>query len=110
VADVTPSYARSNAVVVPVRAGGGTRIKTLEAFAHCRAVVATPKGVEGLSIRPGEHALVADSAEGLAACLARLIDSPATAAGLADRGYRFVKAQHDPAVLERILRPDLPGR
>ncbi len=108
VPDLAPWYERAGAVIVPVRAGGGTRIKTLEALAHCRAVVATPKGVEGLRIRSGEHALVADSAEGLATCLARLIDSPATAAGLAERGYRLVKTHYAPAVLERVLRP-APG-
>lgn len=105
VADVAPAYVRANAVVVPVRAGGGTRIKTLEAFAHGRPVVATSKGVEGLAVRSGEHVFVADSADGLAICLARLIESPALAASIAAAGHRFVREHHDPAVLAPILRP-----
>lgn len=101
--ELAPAYARASAVVVPVRAGGGTRIKTLEAFAHRRPVVSTPKGVEGLGVRPGVHALVADNAEAFAEDMAWLMDSPSGADALAERAHRFVKVHHDPARLEAVL-------
>ncbi len=51
VSDVAPVYERASAVVVPVRAGGGTRIKVVEAFAHRRPVVSTGIGCRGLDVR-----------------------------------------------------------
>lgn len=53
-------YARSAVCVVPLRAGGGTRLKILEAMALGRPVVSTSIGCEGLDGRDGEHLLVAD--------------------------------------------------
>jgi hypothetical protein len=55
---IAPAYAEPNAVIVPVRAGGGTRIKVLEAFAFQRPVVSTSLGVEGIDACPEEHVLI----------------------------------------------------
>ncbi len=66
VPDVAPWYRDADAVVVPLRAGGGTRIKVLEAFAYERPVVSTVQGCEGIAVRDGEHLLVADTAGGMA--------------------------------------------
>lgn len=63
VPDVGPYYLKASAVVVPLRTGGGTRIKILEAQSHGRVVVSTTIGAEGLDISPGEDILIADSAE-----------------------------------------------
>lgn len=69
---VEPYYARAKICVVPLRAGGGTRIKILEAFALGVPVVSTTMGAEGLPIRHGEHLLVADHpTDFAAACLDR---------------------------------------
>ncbi|HBY64181.1 MAG TPA: hypothetical protein DEH78_30535, partial [Solibacterales bacterium] len=57
VPDVAPWYAQAGAVVAPIRAGGGTRIKILEAFAHGCPVVSTSLAAEGLDVRDGEHLL-----------------------------------------------------
>lgn len=84
VADLGPEYEAAAIVAVPVRAGGGTRIKALEAFARQRAVVATSKAVEGLAVRDGEHVLIADTEQAFAdACIALLEDR-----GLRDRLVR----------------------
>ena len=73
VASLHAWYAKADAVVVPLRAGGGTRIKILEAFAHQRPVVATRVGAEGLAVEDQRHLLLADSAEAFsAACLRAL--------------------------------------
>src|SRR5262249_33245415 len=68
--DLAPLYASADAAVVPLRAGGGTRIKILEAFAHGVPVVSTSIGAEGLDVVADVHLLLADEAESFArACL-----------------------------------------
>lgn len=67
---VAACYESAAAVVVPLRAGGGTRIKILEAFSYQRPVVSTSIGAEGLAVRDGREILIADTAAGFAhACV-----------------------------------------
>ena len=70
--DVRPWLAEAAVSVVPVRHGGGTRIKILEAFANGRAVVTTSKGAEGVPLTPDVHAKVADTAEQFATAVTEL--------------------------------------
>ena len=63
VPDVRPFYAKSAVVVVPLRIGGGTRIKIYEAMAMARPVVSTPLGAEGLSFDEGQHIELAEDAD-----------------------------------------------
>src|SRR5262249_24993791 len=65
--DLKPLYDEHADVVVPLLEGSGTRGKILEALAHERLVITTPKGAEGLEIREGEGVVIADGAEALAA-------------------------------------------
>lgn len=66
--DLASELDRAVAIVVPIRAGGGTRLKVLDAFGHGVPVVSTALGVEGLGAVPGVHYLAAESpAEWLAA-------------------------------------------
>jgi hypothetical protein len=102
VADVTPWYQSANAVIVPVRAGGGTRIKVLEAFAHQRPVVATSAGAEGLEVTAGRHLLIADSPGDFAACCGRLMRDPALGRRLASQGTEFARLRV-PARLRECL-------
>lgn len=71
-ADVGPLYDRARVAVVPLRAGGGTRIKILEAFAAGVPVVSTRLGAEGLDVRDGQHLLIADTPDDFAAACVRL--------------------------------------
>jgi len=87
VPDVRAVYGESNAVIVPIRAGGGTRVKVLEAFSYRRPVAATTVGVEGIAARPGEHFLQGDTSTELADQCLRLIYSPPLAERLADNAY-----------------------
>jgi sugar transferase (PEP-CTERM/EpsH1 system associated) len=73
VEDVVPYYQRCAVSVVPLRAGGGTRLKILEAMALGRPVVSTSIGCEGLEVRDGEHLLIADKPEAFAAKVVQLI-------------------------------------
>jgi glycosyltransferase involved in cell wall biosynthesis len=74
VPSLTPWYERADVVVVPLRAGGGTRIKVLEAMRHGRPIVSTHEGVAGIGLRDGVHALLADAPDGFAAGCVRLME------------------------------------
>ena len=65
VADVNPYIARSRVVVAPLRAGGGTRLKIMEALDVGRPVVATALGCEGMEDLVGQGVVVADTATGV---------------------------------------------
>lgn len=101
--DLAPSYGAAHVAVAPIRAGGGTRIKILEAFAHRRPVVSTTLGAEGLAVADGRHLLLADDAPAFAAACARLAREPELAGALVDEAARFVALRHVPAVLESAL-------
>lgn len=73
VPSMDPELQAADVVVVPVRFGSGTRVKILEAFAHRIPVVSTTLGAEGLHAVDGRDLLLADSAEELAAAVARLL-------------------------------------
>lgn len=72
VPDVRPFIARAGIVVVPLRVGGGTRLKVLEAMAVGKAIVATRLGAEGLDLEDGREAVLADAPEAMAQALAEL--------------------------------------
>jgi polysaccharide biosynthesis protein PslH len=95
VADVRPLIARSWCEVVPLRAGGGTRLKVLEALALGTPVVATSKGVEGLELRHDEHVLIADTLRSFADATLRLLSQPSLRARLAAAGQGLVRDRYD---------------
>jgi glycosyltransferase involved in cell wall biosynthesis len=63
VPDVRPYVRAAHAAVIPLRVGGGTRIKAFEAMAMGCPVVSTAIGIEGLDVVPDDHYLLRDSAE-----------------------------------------------
>ncbi len=93
--DVRPAVARAWAEVVPLRKGGGTRLKVLEALALGTPVVSTSKGIEGLELEDGRHVLVADSAADFAAATERLLGQPALRARLSADGREAVRECYD---------------
>jgi len=92
--DLRPTVAQSWACVVPLRVGGGTRLKILEAMALSTPVVSTTKGAEGLEITPGEDILIADEPTAFADAALRLLDDPTLRAKLAANGQRLVREQY----------------
>jgi glycosyltransferase involved in cell wall biosynthesis len=94
VPDVAPYYAAAHAAVVAVRAGGGTRIKLLEAFAHRVPVITTTAGAEGLDALPGRHFLLGDGPDALAAGCLRLLREPGLARRLADEASALVRRRY----------------
>lgn len=74
--DVRPYLADAKCFIAPLRVGGGTRLKILDAWAMGKAVVSTPIGCEGLNARDGENILIRDSPDEFAeAVVAVLNDS-----------------------------------
>ena len=93
--DPRPLLAQTAAFVVPLRAGGGMRVKILDAWRWGLPVVTTTIGAEGLVARDGDNALVADTAEALADAVVRLLGAPNLASRLAASGRRTVEAHYD---------------
>jgi len=102
VAELAAEYAAADAVVVPLRVGGGTRIKILEAFAHRAPVVSTPKGAEGLGVVDGEHLLLAAPDAFADACL-RISSDPALRRRLTTNAHGLVARHHSVDTVRGIL-------
>ena len=75
--DAFAEIAQATIVIAPLRAGSGTRLKIIEAWAAARPVVATPLAAEGLEARDGENLLLARTAEEIAGAIGRLLADPA---------------------------------
>jgi glycosyltransferase involved in cell wall biosynthesis len=88
---VGPLYEQARVVVVPMRLGAGTRIKTVEALAFQRPLVSTSAGAEGLGLVHERHVRIADTAESFAAACLDLFARPEHAASLAAAGRQYVE-------------------
>ena len=80
VPDLRPHLAAAAVVVVPLRLGGGTRLKIIEAMAMGKAIVSTTLGAEGIEAVPGRDLLVADEPAAFADAVHRLLAEPGLAA------------------------------
>ena len=76
VSDLRPHLAAAAAVVVPLRLGGGTRLKIVEAMAMGKPIVSTPLGAEGIEAVPGRDLLIADEPAAFADAVNRLLAEP----------------------------------
>ena len=94
VADVRPHVAEAAVYVVPLRIGGGTRLKIFEALAMGKAVVSTRVGAEGLPIVPGEHFLQADSPADFTQAVVTLLKDPDRRHALGRAGRRLVEERY----------------
>jgi polysaccharide biosynthesis protein PslH len=92
--DVRPYLAQARVVVAPLRAGGGTRLKIMEALDLGRPLVATSVGCEGMEDLIGRGVVVADTAPALAGAIEGLLLDPAHAAALGRAGHDAVAADH----------------
>ncbi len=99
VADVHALIAASAVSIVPIRSGGGTRLKILESVASGTPVVTTSKGVEGLDLRSGEHLLIADTPDEFAKAVIRLLSEPDYARSIAENALRVVRERYDRAAV-----------
>ena len=95
VPDVRPFLATSSVMVVPLRIGGGSRLKILEAMAAGLPVISTSVGAEGLNLVAGEHFIAADDPEHIAVELVMCILHPQAAHAMARRSRSFVLERYD---------------
>jgi glycosyltransferase involved in cell wall biosynthesis len=109
VPSVAPYLLAADVAVVPLRQGGGTRMKVLDYFAAGLPLVSTAKGVEGIPIRDGVEFVCADEAQPFAEAVRRLLERPDEARALGARGRAFVEpmdwlaiAQRHAQLLERL--------
>ena len=93
--DLRHHYLMSRAMIVPLRHGGGTRLKILEALAWGLPVVTTSIGAAGLGLTPGRHALVADSPQAFGAAVEMLLDDDGLWRRLSVAGREFVEERYD---------------
>ncbi len=103
VAAVQPYLERASVLVVPLRIGGGTRLKIVEALALGTPVVSTTIGAQGLGLAHEEHLLLADGAEEFAAATLRVLAEPEEAARMGARGRAHVHEHFRWEVLGREL-------
>ncbi|MGO9829400.1 MAG: glycosyltransferase family 4 protein [Myxococcaceae bacterium] len=94
VEDVRVHLSQAAVTVVPLRVGGGTRFKILEAMAMGRPVVSTSLGAEGISARPGADILLADEPVAFAEAVGRVLETPALAAQLGAAGRALVERHY----------------
>jgi polysaccharide biosynthesis protein PslH len=103
VEDVRPFYRRALVSVVPLRVGGGTRLKVLEAMAAGTPVISTTLGAEGLAINPGKDILIADTPETIAAAIVSLPANSSVWQALTANARELVRAKYDWSVVGEVL-------
>lgn len=95
VPDVRPFIAKASVCVVPLRIGGGSRLKILEALAMKKPVVSTTIGAEGLSVNNGIDILLADEPHVFAENVLKVLGSSTARDAQVDAGYSLVKRNYD---------------
>lgn len=104
VLDVRPYIAGATVYVVPLRIGGGTRLKVMEAMAMRKAIIATPLGAEGFPVAENQQLRLASSPRAFANAVIDLIERPEERQRLGENGYRFVVEQYDwNQIVRRLL-------
>jgi glycosyltransferase involved in cell wall biosynthesis len=108
-ADLAPYYRAADVLVAPLAAGGGTRIKLLEALAYGLPVVTTATGAAGLDVTSGVHLLIADSPAGLAGAAVTVTADRALRDRLAAAGRRLVSSRYSHDAVIPQIRAFLAG-
>jgi len=111
--DLRPHLAAAAAIAVPLRLGGGTRLKIVEAMAMAKPIVSTRLGAEGIEARPEREILLADDPASFAAALVRLLGDPPAAARLGAAARHLAVERYAwssaAATLERFLLETVDG-
>ena len=105
--DVRPYIAAAETYAIPLRIGGGTRLKVLEAMAMRKPIVSTSLGCEGFDLVPGHDLIVADAPAEFASAVVALHHEPEKRTWLGSNAHAFAASRYDWSVivprLERIL-------
>ena len=99
VPQVEPYYQSATMAIVPIRFGGGTRIKILEAMALGCPIVSTTLGAEGIEVSDGQDILLADTATEFADACIRLAEDATLRKNLSQKGWKMVNANYSSAAI-----------
>jgi glycosyltransferase involved in cell wall biosynthesis len=105
--DVRPFLDQAAVVVVPLRVGGGTRLKIFEALSMAKPVVSTTVGAEGLPLEPDEHVVLADEPDAFARAVVALLRDPQRRMALGTAGRRLVETEYGWATVARSFERQL---
>ena len=94
VADPSAEFNRWRAMIVPLRYGGGTRLKILEAFSRMCPVISTTVGAYGLDVTPGQDILLEDTPQVFADQCIRLLQQPNLGKSLAEAGWKLFQKKY----------------
>ncbi|MCP4404773.1 MAG: glycosyltransferase [bacterium] len=103
VSEMRPYYERASVCIVPLRAGGGTRLKILEAMALGRPVLSTTLGCEGLHVQYGKELLIADTPEAFAKHAVGILQNCTLRERLAQEGRLCVEQGYDWSIIGQKL-------
>jgi glycosyltransferase involved in cell wall biosynthesis len=94
VPDIRPYLSQAAVLAVPVRMGGGTRLKVVEGLSMGKPMVTTTLGCEGLAVRDREHLIIADDPQAFAAAILELFENPALGDGLGRAGRALAERHY----------------
>lgn len=110
VPELKPYFEEAALMVIPVRAGGGMRVRILEAFAYAMPVVTTTVGLEGIQANPGKDVLVADDPDDFANSVVQLLNNKGLQGQLSANGRHLAETKYDWQVtlkdLEKVYQKD----
>ncbi len=105
VEDVRPYIWRSSVYVVPLRMGGGTRLKVMEAMAMKKPIVSTSIGCEGIDVKHGESVLIADRPDEFAGSVVELLSNAALKHRLIQKSCELARSKYEWSVIgEQVER------
>ena len=109
VEDLDVLYRGVRAVCCPILTGGGTRIKIIEAAAHCKPVVSTRAGAEGLDFEDGQEILVRDRPQAFADACVELLRNDALCARLGQAAREKTEARYDRRAVIELIQSEVFG-
>ena len=95
VEDIVPHLQVARVMIVPLRGGGGTRFKVLQAFNHRLPVVSTSIGAEGIEAQDGKHLLLADTGQKFAEAIIEIVRNPQKGETLAQAAHELIRSKYD---------------
>lgn len=102
VPDARPYIGSAGVYVIPLRSGGGTRLKVLEAMAMCRPIVSTSMGCDGFPVVSGREVLLADDPQAFARCVIELLFDADRRRTLGQAGFDFATGYDWSAIVPRL--------
>ena len=103
VEDIRPFIDQAEVYICPIRDGGGTKLKLLDAMAMGKAIVTTTVGAEGFDVKDGEHVLIADDPKGFVEKIRSLFENEKLRHFLSKNGRKFVEKYYSWEVIGKEL-------